>query len=109
MKAAVKRGLVYLCNPNNPTASITPKNIVRDFIAAVPNDTMILVDEAYFHYAESPDYESVIPLVQDHPNLLVRAPFQKSTEWRACVVVIASGKRLRSRDCANGSRGTAST
>jgi histidinol-phosphate aminotransferase len=77
MKAALKRGLVYLCNPNNPTASITPKNIVRDFIATVPNDTMILVDEAYFHYADTPDYESVIPLVQDHPNLLVARTFSK--------------------------------
>jgi histidinol-phosphate aminotransferase len=38
---------------------------------------MILVDEAYFHYAESPDYESVIPLVQDHPNLLVARTFSK--------------------------------
>lgn len=77
MGAALKRGLVYLCNPNNPTASITPKGSVRDFIAAVPNDTMILVDEAYFHYADSPDYESVIPLVQKHPNLLVARTFSK--------------------------------
>jgi histidinol-phosphate aminotransferase len=77
MRAAVKGGLVYICNPNNPTASITPKNAVRDFIAAVPKDTMILVDEAYFHYAESPDYETMIPLVQKHPNLLVARTFSK--------------------------------
>ncbi len=38
---------------------------------------MILVDEAYFHYADSPDYESVIPLVKDHPNLLVARTFSK--------------------------------
>src|SRR2546425_12612868 len=38
---------------------------------------MILVDEAYFHYADSPDYESVIPLARDHPNLIVSRTFSK--------------------------------
>ncbi len=38
---------------------------------------MILVDEAYFHYADSPDYESVIPLVKDHSNLIVSRTFSK--------------------------------
>jgi histidinol-phosphate aminotransferase len=77
MTAAAKKGLIYVCNPNNPTASITPKNEVRDFIAKTPGQTMILVDEAYFHYADSPDYESVIPLIKDHPNLIVARTFSK--------------------------------
>src|SRR5438477_10815014 len=38
---------------------------------------MMLVDEAYHHYAESPDYESVIPLIKDHPNLIVARTFSK--------------------------------
>src|SRR5438093_1150623 len=77
MAAGAKEGLIYVCNPNNPTASITPKNEVRDFITKTPRQTMILVDEAYFHYADSPDYESVIPLVKDHPNLIVSRTFSK--------------------------------
>ena len=77
MSAAAKEGLIYICNPNNPTASITPKNEVREFIAKAPRQTMILVDEAYFHYADSPDYESVIPLIKDHPNLIVARTFSK--------------------------------
>src|SRR6266478_1291913 len=77
MLAAAKRGLIYVCNPNNPTASITPKNELTDFIGKAPRETMILVDEAYFHYADSPDYESVIPLVKDHPNLIVARTFSK--------------------------------
>ncbi|PYJ99135.1 MAG: hypothetical protein DME68_04685, partial [Verrucomicrobia bacterium] len=77
MAAGAKEGLIYVCNPNNPTASITPKNEVRDFITKTPRQTMILVDEAYFHYADSPDYESVIPLVTDHPNLIVSRTFSK--------------------------------
>ena len=77
MLAATKGGLIYVCNPNNPTASITPKDELRDFIAKTPRETMILVDEAYFHFADSPDYETVIPLVKDHPNLVVSRTFSK--------------------------------
>ena len=77
MAAAVEGGLVYICNPNNPTASITPKNEIRDFITQLPRTTAILVDEAYHHYVDSPEYESVIPLIKDHPNLIVARTFSK--------------------------------
>jgi histidinol-phosphate aminotransferase len=77
MGGSAQKGLIYICNPNNPTASITPKSDLRDFIAKTSPETMILVDEAYFHYADSPDYESVIPLVKDHPNLIVARTFSK--------------------------------
>jgi histidinol-phosphate aminotransferase len=77
MLAAAKAGLIYVCNPNNPTASITSKDELRDFITKTPRETMILVDEAYFHFADSPDYESTIPLVKDHPNLIVSRTFSK--------------------------------
>jgi histidinol-phosphate aminotransferase len=77
MLSAAKGGLIYICNPNNPTGSITPKDELRNFITTTPPQTMILVDEAYFHYADSPNYESVIPLVKDHPNLIVSRTFSK--------------------------------
>src|ERR1700740_24233 len=77
MGASAQKGLIYICNPNNPTASITPKNELREFIAKTSPETMILVDEAYFHYADSPDYETVIPLIKDHPNLIVARTFSK--------------------------------
>jgi histidinol-phosphate aminotransferase len=70
-------GLHYVCNPNNPTASITPKADLRAFLAKVPRETMVLVDEAYHHFVESDDYESVIPLVKDFPNLIVARTFSK--------------------------------
>ncbi len=69
--------LVYICNPNNPTATITPKGAVRSYIESLPSSTYVIVDEAYFHYATSPDYESVIPLVAAHPNLIVARTFSK--------------------------------
>ena len=77
MGEAAREGLIYVCNPNNPTASITPKKELREFIAKIPRETTILVDEAYHHFADSPDYESVIPLVKDHPNLIVARTFSK--------------------------------
>src|SRR5205814_10209841 len=49
MGASAQRGLIYICNPNNPTASITPKSNLREFIAKTSPETMILLDEAYFH------------------------------------------------------------
>jgi histidinol-phosphate aminotransferase len=70
-------GLVYICNPNNPTASITPKDQLRAFLAKAPSQTMVLVDEAYHHYVEANDYESVIPLVKQYPNLIVARTFSK--------------------------------
>ena len=70
-------GLHYVCNPNNPTASITPKAELRGYLAKAPRETMILVDEAYHHFVEGADYESVIPLVKDFPNLIVARTFSK--------------------------------
>ena len=70
-------GLIYICNPNNPTGSITPKNRLREFITKTSPKTIVLVDEAYFHYADAPEYETVIPLIKDHPNLIVTRTFSK--------------------------------
>lgn len=73
-------GLIYICNPNNPTATITPKDRLSAFLTGLPAGVTALVDEAYFHYAnheETPLYESVIPLTQEHPNVIVARTFSK--------------------------------
>jgi len=77
LAAAGGSGLLYICNPNNPTATITPKEALNAFLADLPAGITALVDEAYFHYADDPDYESVIPLTKDHPNLIVARTFSK--------------------------------
>ncbi len=77
LEAANGAGLVYICNPNNPTASITPKNEIADFLGRLSPKTIVLVDEAYHHYVESKNYESVIPLVKQYPNLIVGRTFSK--------------------------------
>ncbi len=72
-----KTGLVYVCNPNNPTGTIVTRDELADFVPRVPSTALILVDEAYFHFAENPQYTSVIDWIGKHPNLLVVRTFSK--------------------------------
>jgi histidinol-phosphate aminotransferase len=69
--------LVYVCNPNNPTATITPDAALRPFLAALPATAVVLVDEAYHHYVQDRRYASVLDLVARHPNLVVARTFSK--------------------------------
>jgi histidinol-phosphate aminotransferase len=100
LAAADGAGLVYICNPNNPTASITPKNEISDFLAKLSPATNVLVDEAYHHYVESKDYESMIPLVKQYPNLIVARTFSKiygmaGLRCGYCVTQRANIERMR--------------
>jgi histidinol-phosphate aminotransferase len=100
LTAANGAGLVYICNPNNPTASITPKNELSDFLAKLSPATIVLVDEAYHHYVESNDYESLIPLVKQYPNLIVARTFSKiygmaGLRCGYCVTQRANIERIR--------------
>ena len=100
LAAADGAGLIYICNPNNPTASITPKHELSEFLAKVSPATIVLVDEAYHHYVESNDYESVIPLVKQYPNLMVARTFSKiygmaGLRCGYCVTQRANIERMR--------------
>lgn len=66
--------LVYICNPNNPTGTICERASLEKFIAAVPSKTLILVDEAYLEFTQQ---QSIIPLINDYPNLVVAKTFSK--------------------------------
>jgi len=70
-------GLVYVCNPNNPTGTIVGGRALADFLAAVPRHTVVLVDEAYHHFVEDPAYESAAGWTGRHPNLVVVRTFSK--------------------------------
>jgi histidinol-phosphate aminotransferase len=78
--AARGAGLVFLCNPNNPTATVHSKSDVIAFIEAVNRTspgTTVLVDEAYFEYVEDPAYGTVIPLAVTNPRVVVVRTFSK--------------------------------
>ncbi len=70
-------GLIYICNPNNPTGTIVSKAALGKFMDRVPKNAIVLVDEAYFHFVEDPSYGSVVDWVGKYPNLVVARTFSK--------------------------------
>ncbi|MFQ5695820.1 MAG: pyridoxal phosphate-dependent aminotransferase [Terriglobia bacterium] len=75
--ARARPGLIYLCNPNNPTGTLNPEREVEAFLADVPRDSVVLADEAYFHYVEDPGYGTVLPRVQAGENIVLARTFSK--------------------------------
>jgi histidinol-phosphate aminotransferase len=70
-------GMIYVCNPNNPTGTIVSRDELAAFVNRVPPSTLILVDEAYFHFAEAPDYGTAVDLLPQHANVIVSRTFSK--------------------------------
>lgn len=81
MKAVADRTtgpvLVFICNPNNPTGTITPSADVEAWIKSAPERMHFAVDEAYYEYADDRRYRSAKPLIATQPNLLVVRTFSK--------------------------------
>lgn len=74
LAAAKGAGLVIVCNPNNPTGSVTPRAAIERLLAEKPKDATLLVDEAYIELSEQ---RSVVDLVAAHPDLVVLRTFSK--------------------------------
>jgi histidinol-phosphate aminotransferase len=70
-------GLVYVCNPNNPTATFVTRDELLAFLERVPAATKVVVDEAYFHFADDARYASADQWLGRFPNLLVVRTFSK--------------------------------
>lgn len=68
--------LAFVCNPNNPTGTLTPCDEVESWIREA-DDVVFLVDEAYFEYVDEPSYRSMIPLALQRPNVVVVRTFSK--------------------------------
>jgi histidinol-phosphate aminotransferase len=81
IEASRGAGLVFFCNPNNPTATVHGKSAVADLvkgIRAASPDTMILIDEAYHDYVTDPAYQSAIDIALAVPNVFVARTFSKA-------------------------------
>lgn len=72
-----KTGIVYICNPNNPTGTIVTRDEMAAFVQAVPPTTLILVDEAYYDFVEDPRYVSATEFISKYPNVIVARTFSK--------------------------------
>ncbi len=76
--ASVSTTLVYICNPNNPTASLTPRKDIEDFIHNLPPSTFVIIDEAYHHYAgRSGSYASFLDRPLNDERVIVTRTFSK--------------------------------
>jgi histidinol-phosphate aminotransferase len=69
--------LVYICNPNNPTGSITPYEDLSSFCELASKKTVLLIDEAYHEYVEDPSYGSMIGCIQREENVIITRTFSK--------------------------------
>ncbi len=72
-----KGGLIYLCNPNNPTSAMVKSAEIDWLVANLPARTVLLVDEAYIHFGESPDLKSALPYVRQGKDVIVTRTFSK--------------------------------
>ena len=70
--------LVYLANPNNPTGTWFDDAQLEAFLKRIPQTTLVVVDEAYIEFADSPDLSSSVRLLQRHANLVVTRTFSKA-------------------------------
>ncbi|SHH70312.1 histidinol phosphate aminotransferase apoenzyme [Caloranaerobacter azorensis DSM 13643] len=80
MKKAItdKTKLIWLCNPNNPTGTMFTEDELLDFLKSVPNNIVVVYDEAYNEYVTRKDYpKNSIKFLKDYSNLIILRTFSK--------------------------------
>lgn len=70
--------MVFVCNPNNPSGTYVNAKAFETFIEQVPEDVLVISDEAYFEYVSAEDYPDTLPLLKQFPNLLILRTFSKA-------------------------------
>ena len=100
LAAAPDAGLFYICNPNNPTGTLTPRSDIEYLIANKPAGSVVVVDEAYIHFTEAAP--SAIDLVKAGKDVMVLRTFSKVYGMAGirCGLLIARpdlGKRVLQR------------
>ncbi|SDF96566.1 histidinol-phosphate transaminase [Phytopseudomonas seleniipraecipitans] len=70
--------VVFIANPNNPTGTWFDTQALRDFLAGVPENVLVVLDEAYIEYADGDELPDGLDFLADHVNLLVSRTFSKA-------------------------------
>ena len=97
-RAAQQPSLIYVCNPNNPTATITPRKDLETFLSKLPANATVLMDEAYHHFAiGSPGYVSFLEQPVNDERLVVCRTFSKVYGLAGMRIgyAIGQGERLK--------------
>lgn len=74
LAASANPGVIYICNPNNPTGTCTPRKDIEYAVAHAPKDTIVLIDEAYIHLCDEP---RSLDFVKEGKNVIVLRTFSK--------------------------------
>ena len=74
LAASSNPGVIYICNPNNPTGTCTPRKDIEYAVAHAPKDTVLLIDEAYIHLCDEP---RSLDFVKEGRNVIVLRTFSK--------------------------------
>jgi histidinol-phosphate aminotransferase len=69
--------LIYICNPNNPTGTLTPAVETREFIRKIDSKVPVFVDEAYLELLEKPEAESVVDMIRAGYDVIISRTFSK--------------------------------
>jgi len=72
-----KTKMIFLCNPNNPTGTILTKDEINNFMKQIPQDIIVVFDEAYCDYVENKDYTNGLSFVSEGKNVIVVRTFSK--------------------------------
>ncbi|MFD0896726.1 histidinol-phosphate transaminase [Loigolactobacillus binensis] len=70
--------LIWLCNPNNPTGTAVTCAAIAKFMAQVPQNVLVLIDEAYMDFVDDLATYTALPLLNDYSNLMVLRTFSKA-------------------------------
>ena len=70
--------IVFIANPNNPTGTWVTASALDRFLARVPKDVLVVLDEAYYEYVEESAYPNGVTRLAAHPNLIVARTFSKA-------------------------------
>jgi histidinol-phosphate aminotransferase len=69
--------VVYICNPNNPTGTTVSGDAMDRFLRSIPDHALVVVDEAYHHFVDDPDYRSSVATTLERPNVVVLRTLSK--------------------------------
>jgi histidinol-phosphate aminotransferase len=72
--ASANPGVIYICNPNNPTGTLTSRKDIEYVVANAPKDTVVMIDEAYIHLS---DATPCLDMVKDGKNVIILRTFSK--------------------------------
>lgn len=70
--------VVWVCNPNNPTGTIVRDDELKNFLDKVPSEVLVVLDEAYFEYVNSPDHKDTLPYIDKNPNVIILRTLSKA-------------------------------